>query len=259
MRTAREIRPEAYLIGECIPEDPDLTRNSGLSAVWHTRSRIALETLLRERDEQPYRWEDFEGTVRSFDPSTQGYNDASFMVNYLECHDDIRIIRSLRDEIGFPNDLSHRKSALGATVLMTLPGEPMLWQGQEWGEATVRQQKENKIHWDLLGTDEGRCLRQHYADVCRLRRERTSIRTPNFAFKLIDPAQRVVVYHRWLGEADHVVVAASFSAEKRKIRIPFPQHGHWRERFTRQLLNLTEDLDYELEPYWAAVFTSGVS
>lgn len=259
MRTAREIRPEAYLFGECIPEDPELTRDSGLSGVWHTRSRIALECLLRQRDEAPYKWDDFEGTVRSFDPTTQDYNHASFMLNYLECHDDIRLIRSLRDEIGFPEELAYRKSALGATVLMTIPGEPMLWQGQEWGEATVRDQKPNKIHWELLDTPEGRCLREHYADVTRLRRERTSTRSDNFEFQMIDPARRVVVYHRWLGDADHVLVAANFSADKQALTLHFPQQGHWRERFSRQLWNITADLEYELDPCWAAVFTSGVS
>lgn len=259
MRTAREIRPEAYLFGECIPEDPELTKDSGLSGVWHTRSRLALDCLLRERDEAPYKWDDFENTVQAFDPSTQGYNHASFMVNYVECHDDKRIMRSLRDEIGFPEDVAYRKSALAATILMTIPGEPMVWQGQEWGEATVRQQKPNKIHWETLETPDGRCLRQHYSDVAKLRRERTSLRTPNFAFQLIDAQQRVVVYHRWLGEADQVVVAANFSAEKRKIRIPFPQHGHWRDRFTQQLRTISGDLEYELDPYWAVVFTSGVS
>jgi 1,4-alpha-glucan branching enzyme len=259
MRTAREIRPESYLFGECIPEDPELTKDSGLSGVWHTRSRLALECLLRQRDEVPFRWDDFEDTVRSFDPTTQGYNDASFMLNYIECHDDIRIMRSLRDEIGFSEDVAYRKSALAAIILMTIPGEPMLWQGQEWGESAVRQQKPNKIHWDLLETPEGRCLRQHYSDVAKLRRERTSIRTPNFGFLLIDSPRRLVVYHRWLGEADQVVVAANFSAEKQQMTIPFPQQGQWRERFGQQLLNVTGDLEYELDAYWAVVFTSGVS
>lgn len=259
MRTAREIRPEAYLIGECIPEDPDLTRNSGLSGVWHTRSRIAIECLLRERDEKPYRWDNFEETIRALDPTTQGYNDSAFMINYAECHDDIRLIRSLRDEIGFPQDIAYRKSAMAATILMTIPGEPMLWQGQEWGEATVREQKPNKIHWELLQTPEGQCLRQQYADMCKLRRERTSLRGPEICFDLIDPRRRVVVYHRSLGEADQVVVAANFSRDKHKVTIKFPQLGHWRNRFTRELLNLSGDLEYELEPYWAVVFTSGVS
>jgi 1,4-alpha-glucan branching enzyme len=259
MRTAREIRPEAYLFGECIPEDPDLTRDSGLSGVWHTRSRIAIECLLRERDEVPYQWDNFEETVRSFDPNTQGYNGGSFMLNYAECHDDIRLIRSLRDEIGFPEDIAYRKSSLAATILMTIPGEPMLWQGQEWGEATVRAQKHNKIHWELLDTPEGRCLRQHYSDMAKLRRERTSTRTDNFAFDLIDPARRVVVYHRWLGEADKVLVAANFSREKQTVTLKFPDHGQWRNRFTRELVNVTSDVEYDLDPYWAVVFTSGVS
>jgi 1,4-alpha-glucan branching enzyme len=259
MRTAREIRPEAYLVGECIPEDPDLTNDSGLSAVWHTRSRIALECLLRERDEPPFRHEEFEATVRSLDPSTQGYHDHAFMINYMECHDDTRVIRAFREMCGFPEDLAYRKSALGATLLMTMPGEPMLWQGQEFGESTEKAQRVNRLHWEQLGAPEGRCLHQHYGDLCRLRRERTSIRTANFEFLWIDPPGRTVSYHRWLGEADHVVVAANFSRERRPVTIGFPVGGHWRQRFTGELHSIDRELRVDLDPCWAVVFTSGVS
>ena len=46
-------------------------------------------------------------------------------------------------------------------------------------------------------------------DLCKLRREKTSIRTQNFAFDLVDSEHRTVVYHRWLGEADQVVVGVN--------------------------------------------------
>ncbi len=258
MRTAREIRPEAYLIGECIPEKVDLVNRSGLSATWHTRCRGALECLLRERDEMSYRWDDFAATVKTFEPGTQGYDYYAFMVNYLECHDDIRVIKSLRD-CGFSEEVAYRKAALGTTLLMTIPGEPMLYHGQEWGETTERTLDENKIHWELLETDKGRWLRDHLANVCRLRREKTSIRAEHFAWLEINAPERTMVYHRWLGEADHVVVAVNCSAEKRTVHIRFPQQGHWRERFSGQLFEITGDLDFEIEGYWAVVFTVGIS
>lgn len=258
MRTAREIRPEAFLIGECIPENPELTNGSGLSAIWHTRSRIALECLIRERDEEPYKVEQFEEVVATFDPATQGYDDASFMVNYMECHDDVRFVGTLR-ELGFSDELAHRKSALAATVLMTIPGEPMLYQGQEWGEDTQRAQKENKIHWERRDTQIGQWLYEHYANLCRLRRERTSLRAHNFEFSMIAPDRRIIVFHRWLGDADHVVVAANFSPDAYEVNIPFPHGGHWRERFSDQLFKIAEEMEYKIDAYGAVVFTSGVS
>ena len=40
-----------------------------------------------------------------------------------------------------------------------MPGEPMLFHGQEWGESAPRRTNErNTLHWDLLDTPEGAAL-----------------------------------------------------------------------------------------------------
>ncbi|NLD95463.1 MAG: hypothetical protein GX639_22660, partial [Fibrobacter sp.] len=132
MSVARDIRPRAYLIGEYIPEVPDTIAHSDIDAVWHERFRIALQTLLTGKDVTPYKADRFAEVVAAFDPATQGYGRSGRMINYAESHDLPRIMQALADA-GLHGDDARRRSALAASVLATLPGEPMLFHGQECG------------------------------------------------------------------------------------------------------------------------------
>jgi len=257
MERARDIQPDAYFIGECIPEDPGLVNGSGLGAVWHTRCRLALLTLLLEREFEPYSPSDFAETVRAFDPGTQDYQTASFMVNYVECHDDERLMLGLNQGSAH-EDTAWKKSALAAAVLMTLPGEPMLYQGQEWGEDTEKNQEGNKIHWDRLRTDSGKRLLTHYQRMCRLRRSRSSLRSDYFEMPLLDESKRCIVYHRLLGESDQVVVAVNFSSQAQDLSIPLPQSGYWHEPEGKPF-EAPPKMDRTLEPCTCLVLLSGKS
>ncbi len=258
MKTARDIRPEAYAIGECIPEDPDLVNNSGLDGVWHTRSRLALRALLCETQVNPYDWNDFETCIRAFDPSTQGYAQPSFMVNYLECHDDERIIRLLRDA-GFDDTATGLKAGLAATVLMTMPGEPMIYHGQEFGEETAKSPGPNPLQWDKLRSELGGGLASHYARMCKLRRSRVSLRERNISFPVIDSHAKVAVVNRWWGQADQVVVVLNFSNHLQVIDVPMPQGGRWHELFTGQIMQIKYSVETELSPFSAGIYIIGVS
>jgi 1,4-alpha-glucan branching enzyme len=257
MERAREIQPDAFFIGECIPEDPQLVNDSGLGAVWHTRSRIALQSLLIETDVEPYSWSRFAEAVKAFDPSTQGYNNAHFMINYAECHDDKRLMLALR-KADFDEQTAVKKSALAATVLATIPGEPMFYQGQEWGESSPVSQKRNKINWEHRRTEAGKSLIEHYRLMCRIRRSRSSTRSENFAMPVLDEQKRCIVYHRMLGESDQVAVALNFSGEKQTITIPLPQTGYWHEP-EGEPFEADDTIERQIEAYSSIVLLSGQS
>jgi len=258
MRTAREIRPESYLIGECIPEDPELVNNSGLGGVWHTRSRLAMSALLAETQFQPYDWNDFDKCIHAFDPATQDYDQASFMVNYIECHDDERIIKLLLER-GFDYQTALRKSALAATLLMTMPGEPMLYHGQEMGEDSEKILGPNKLRWDRLDSPEGAGLADHYKRMCRLRNSKTSLRERNIRVALVDAQAKCAVIHRWWGQADQVVIAVNFSNRPRRLSAPVSQRGRWHELDTGEITEIKDAVETTIEAYSARIFIIGVS
>ena len=258
MHVAREIRPQAFFIGECLPENPGLVNPSGLSAVWHTRSRLALQALLLEGETTPYDWNRFADAVRAFDPATQDYARAEFMVNYVESHDDPRLFTSLR-AAGFDPATAARKCMLAASILMTIPGEPMVFHGQEWGEDAPTERRLNRIDWARAASELHEPVLVHTRRMCRLRRARPSLRGPHYAVAVLDEGRRILAFHRRQGQADQAVVAVNFSGERHELAIPFPQPGPWHEAFSEEIVHVRQDVRRTLEPYSATVFLSGVS
>ncbi|MDY0043071.1 MAG: alpha-amylase family glycosyl hydrolase [Syntrophales bacterium] len=255
MKRARDIQPDAFFIGECIPEDPGLVNGSGLSAVWHTRSRLALQTLAAEREFEPYSWSRFKEAVSVFDPGTQNYETPQFMINYFESHDDMRLMRILH-EAGFDDSACWKKAALAATILMTIPGEPMVFQGQEWAEASAAESGQNKINWQIARSQEGKSLIAHYRYLCKLRRSHSCLRSDDFAISLIDEEKRCIVYERRFGESDLAVVVVNFSREAQKISISFPQSGYWHEP-GGEPFEVERNTDWDIPGFEAIIFLSG--
>ncbi len=253
VRAAREIRPEVYLIGEYSPEDPLAVNDSGLDGAWHVRSSYAFKALLGEGEYNGFRWENFEQALQFLDPWEQGYARAAAMVNFLESHDEERVIRDIR-AAGIDGNGARYKSALGASVLLTMPGEPMLYHGQEWGEATERTLDPNPIHWDRLETEGGRGLFEHYRRLVHLRRDHPALRSENFSLDAVYPEQKAVVYHRWNDEGDEVVVAVNFSSAPQTLAIPFPRPGRWRGILREETFDVTERLSLQLDPSSAEIF-----
>ncbi len=251
---ARAIREHVFLIGEHLPEDPELMVGAGLNGAWHVRFTYAMKALLTQREVFDYRWEDFAPAIKTLDPQAEGYGKRpTCMVNYLESHDEERLVLALRQS-GCDEVAARRRAALGATILFTAVGAPMLYHGQAWGQDTPRNMEHNYIEWERLGTAGGKGLRDHYRRLAWLRRKQDALRTANFILDAVLPDQKCVVYHRWHEAGDEVVVAANFSGDRQRIQVPFPQDGTWKEFFTDQVLRITGTQEREIEPWAAEIF-----
>ncbi len=194
----------------------------------------------------------------AFDPSTQDYRSADFMVNYVESHDDPRLFTALRGA-GFDASTAARKCSLAAAVLMTVPGEPMLFHGQEWGEDAATERRRNPIDWGKAGQAPHADILELTRRLGRLRRARPSLRGPHYTVALRDDGRRVLVFHRRRGQADQAVVALNFSGERHELAVPFPQPGPWHDALTGEIVHVRHDVPRTLEPYSAAIYLSGVS
>lgn len=254
VHTAREVRPDVYLIGEYSPENPEAVNASGLNGAWHVLGRYKLVALLREGELNEHNWDDFDAVTNFLDPWKCGYNSAAKVVNYVESHDEQRVIEAVR-EAGLDEDAARHKSALAASVLMTMPGEPMLYHGQEWGEATQHKPNErNLIHWEQLESEAGRGLFEHYKKMCWLRRHHPALYSENFSLDARYPKQKALVYHRWNEQGDDIIVAVNFSPNQQKVTIPFPNAGRWHDAISGQEIEAEDDYDFDLEPSTAAIF-----
>jgi 1,4-alpha-glucan branching enzyme len=235
----RERQPWKLTIAEDIQDDPALVTptaqgGAGFGAQWDVgfirRVRPAITTADdRERD--------LGQVVAAI--SGEGRGPALTRVIYTESHDDVA-----NDQVRVPEAISpgdadswwaKKRASLGSALVLTSPGIPMLFQGQElledrWFDDTVA------LDWSKAGIHEG-ILRLH-RDLIALRRDREGLsgglRGTQVAIIRSDRERRLLVMHRWArgGPGDDVVVVANFGHEALvDVRVGMPLTGRWRVRF----------------------------
>ena len=158
---------------------------------------------------------------------------------YTENHDEVANGRSRVPETIWPGNagswFSRKRSTLGAALVMTAPGIPMIFQGQEFLEDGYFA-AEDRLDWNKA-TTYGK-VTDLYRTLIRLRRnlDGTS-RGLSGAFTNVfhvNNNAKVLGFHRWQngGAGDDVVVLTNFSnVAYPNYRVGLPRGGLWRVRF----------------------------
>ena len=130
---------------------------------------------------------------------------------------------------------SKKRATLGSALVMTAPGIPMLFQGQELVEGSWFSD-EASVDWGLRHRHAG--LLQLHRDLISLRRNVVDVsrglRGPNIAVHHVNEKGRILAYHRWQngGPRDDVIILVNFSSTPLPgYRIGVPRAGRWRVRF----------------------------
>jgi 1,4-alpha-glucan branching enzyme len=160
-------------------------------------------------------------------------------VIYTESHDDVANDRVRVPEAIAPGDAASwwakKRANLGSGLVLTSPGIPMLFQGQElledrWFDDEVA------LDWSKARTHEG-MLRLH-RDLIALRRAADDatrgLRGENVVILRADDEHKILAFHRWRdgGPGDDVVVVANFGHEMVSgLPVGFPAPGRWQVRF----------------------------
>jgi 1,4-alpha-glucan branching enzyme len=174
------------------------------------------------------------------DALTFKYNDNAFQrVIYTESHDEVANGSTrIPEEVAATNGcqiVAKKMAALGATLLLTSPGIPMVFQGQEFLDIG-RFDDLTPLDWSNAEKNEG--LVHLFRDLSRLRRNLDG-GTGGLCGQHIDvfhinEQEKVIAYRRWDdgGSGDEVVVIINFSGrELRSYPIGLPNHGSWKVRF----------------------------
>jgi 1,4-alpha-glucan branching enzyme len=177
-------------------------------------------------------------TVR--DAVTKAFNaQMQQRVIYTENHDEVANGRQRVPETIWPGNagswFSRKRSTLGAALVLTAPGIPLIFQGQEFLEDGWFA-SEDPLDWSKSTTYAG--IRQLYKDLIGLRRNlggNTKGLTGYFTnFFHLNNGAKVVAYHRWAngGTGDDTVMLMNFSNTSfPNYRIGLPRGGTWRVRF----------------------------
>jgi len=167
------------------------------------------------------------------------YLNAFDRVIYTESHDEVANGKARVPEEVDPGKGSswaaRKKSALGATLVFTAPGIPMIFQGQEFLEDDWFHDQD-PLDWSKKKRFAG--IFRLYQDLIRLRLNRggqtAGLCGQEVAVHHVNNEQKVLAYHRWGegGPGDSVLVVTNFSTQPRlNYSIGFPADGEWVVRF----------------------------
>ena len=237
-REVRERYPGRITIAEDLQNDDRITKpvdqgGAGFTAQWAARFVHPMRAaVITPNDEQ-----------RSLD-SVRGalegrYNGDPFQrVIYSESHDEVANGKArVASEID-PHDpdswFAQKRTTLAAALVLTAPGIPMLFQGQEFLEDGWFQDSV-PLDWDK--SEEFSGLVRMYRDLIHLRLNRSGCTRGLTGSGLNtfhqNQADNVIAYHRWHqgGPGDDVVVVVNLShLAHENYRLGFPSPGTWRLR-----------------------------
>lgn len=173
-----------------------------------------------------------------------GFDHAWRAVTCVENHDLVLAGRDprlpvLADSSNPRSWYARSRSRVASAILLTAPGIPQIFMGQEFLEAQpwdVLPNGPNLLSWDGLDDVRDSAMQDHLRftkDLIGLRRDLPALRSDNVSAFYVSDRDRVIAYHRWReGSGDDVIVVASFAETTwTGYEIGFPYPGRWKERF----------------------------
>ncbi len=235
----RKQRPGAINIAEDLQNNPALTKRpkhggAGFDTQWNARFVHNLRKNLLAAEDAHRNLDEVRDAILH-----RYYLNAFERVIYTESHDEVANGKARIPEEVDPGRASswHAKkmSTLGAAVVFTSPGIPMIFQGQEFLEDDWFHDQD-PLDWSKMEKYSG--ILQLYKDLIALRKNAAGV-TKGLTGQEVDVfhlnhEDKLIAWHRWFdgGAGDSTVVIVNFSAHAREeYRIPFPEAGRWVVRF----------------------------
>jgi len=244
--------PERITIAEDLMQNPWLTKTTGeggagFSAQWDSAFVHPVRASLVAVDDASRSMDAVAGAIQF------RYNEDPIQrIIYSESHDEVANGKARIPQEIDPNNtagyFARKRSTLGAGLVLTTPGIPMLFEGQEFLEdGWFRDDK--AIDWSKQRTYLG--INRLYRDLIHLRRNlfgSTKGLTGPFVRVLhVNHDDKVLAFHRWAegGPKDDVVVVATFTNNPTasEYRVGFPHGGTWTIRFNSDWKGYSPDFN----------------
>jgi 1,4-alpha-glucan branching enzyme len=248
--TLRFRKPEALLIAEYWADQRSVVRScanggAGFDSALASGLRQAVRAAVAQASSGREAHVDLDSVAANLYP---GIGDAWRQVQHLENQDVVRVdnktdrqprIASLSDPSSSRSWYARSRSRVANGLLLTAPGIPMLFMGQEFMEDKYWSESSNYftntlIWWDGLRSDKA------MSDHLRFIRELIGIRHEYIALSSdfinvyhVHSDNRVLAFHRWQqGIGGDVVVVTSLREETWwSYNLGFPSSGTWAEVF----------------------------
>ncbi|EEF62302.1 alpha-amylase family glycosyl hydrolase [Pedosphaera parvula] len=244
--TLRAMKPEAITIAEYWPVNDSVVRaaesgGAGFDATWHDGIRLSVRAAISGASSGASAFVDMDAIARAVE--NPGLNARWRGVQSVEDHDVVRRdkdprIPRLADDSNPRSWYGRSRSRVATGLLLTAPGIPMLFMGQEFLEDKQWNDDPssgNQLWW--FGLENGD---KQMADFLRFTRELIGVRRRQPGLRgegcrVIHSSNqnRVLIFQRWAeGIGRDVVVAVSLSENTWfGYQVGFPGNGHWLEVF----------------------------
>ncbi|OHD55441.1 MAG: hypothetical protein A2Y33_11605 [Spirochaetes bacterium GWF1_51_8] len=203
------IKPSAISIAEDLAKDPWITYTTGsggagFDSQWDAGFVHPIKTAIETAWDTDRNMNDVAGALAI------KYGDRVRQLIYVSSHDEVGNGKqrppSAIDNSNPGSWLAKKRSTLGAAVLFTAPGIPMIFQGEEflqpgWFDNSVYN---NYLNWGLATSHAG--IVQMYKDLITLRKNYSALRSNNINVFHVDNANKVIAFHRWNGTQNMVIV-----------------------------------------------------
>lgn len=205
-REMKRIKPDLLLIAEASARDSyNFTHGFDAAYDWTDQlGRWSMENVFEDREHI------VERLHRALTNSGKGYHPRATVLRFLENND-----TGPRFITRYGLDMTR----VAATMLLTLPGIPVIYTGQEDGE----EFEPYKYAWPLLWWDE-HGLRQHYRELIGLRRSLEALHGDLWEPAGIVTDRQVYGYWRFDDTRSSIaLVLLNFSNESEEAMVPIPQ------------------------------------
>lgn len=250
--TIRFNHPGIIQISEYWPVNAAATRSrfdggAGFNATWHDGLRESIRSAISQaaggRDSRV----NLDAIAQNLYPA--GFSAAWKAVQCIESHDEVYKgreprIAALADSSNSHSWYARSRSRVATGLLLTAPGIPMLFMGQEFLEDKPWSDNPSFDVGTLLGWEgleqPGAAMTDHLRftqELIGLRRRHPALRGEWINTLHVHNDNRVIAYHRWLeGIGRDVVVVASLNESTLyNYRLGFPRPGQWLEVFNSDI------------------------
>lgn len=247
----RELAPNNITIAEDLRNNEWLVKDTGaggagFGAQWDANFVHPVRAAIITGDDAA---RDLEAVRNALLARYEG--DAFKRVIYTESHDEVANGKARVPEEIWPGNSRHyfakKRSTLGAVLVFTAPGIPMIFQGQEflsdkWFSDTM------PLDWDHAKEFES--IIYLYRDLIHLRRNAhgtsRGLMGQNIDIYHLNQDRKLMAYHRWYdgGPGDSTVVVVNLSGDTiTDYQVGLPAEGLWRLRFDSHAADYSADYE----------------
>jgi 1,4-alpha-glucan branching enzyme len=201
-------------IAEHVPEDHNVTgrpHKGPMHAAWHVSLSQHFQSIVTHVQHGGAHPDDLDKLLERVNPATNGFEHGWCTINFVVSHDDHQIMHQLGEQAKLFDEPAFERASLGAILLLTAPGIPMIWMGQEFGAAWEKSLDPQPLDWTLHKWKNNQRMHELYTKLIELRLKNPAFSTDHFEPILVDHEKKVVAYKRWNEEGNVAVIALNIN------------------------------------------------